>query len=87
MPFRGAVDAGGKAVPPKLPGSLDFDFWKALVFLPEDRVRGGENVNEVVKGGFRHIEFQMSYIRGQKLELFGLIRQASIRLRGGNQHR
>jgi hypothetical protein len=84
MSFRGAVDAGGKAVPPKLPESLDFDFWKALVFLPEDRFVGGDNVNEVVEGGFRHIEFQMSYIRGQKLELSSLIRQASMRLRGGN---
>jgi hypothetical protein len=73
-----------KAAPPKLPGSLDFNFWKALVFLPEGRFVGGDNVNEVGEGGFRHIEFQMSYIRGQKLELSSLIRQASMRLRGGN---
>jgi hypothetical protein len=64
MSFWDAVDAGGKAVPPKLPESLDFDFWKALVFLPEDRFGGGENGNEVVEGGFRHTKFQMSYIRG-----------------------
>ena len=77
------VEAGDKAVPPKLPESLDFDFWKALVFLPEDRFEGGENANEVAEGGFRHIEFQM-LIRSQKLELSSPIRQASMRLRRGN---
>jgi hypothetical protein len=82
MSFRDAVDAGGKAVPPKLPESLDFGFWEALIFLPEDRFGGGEDVNEVVEGGYRHFEFQMLYIRGQKLKLSSLIRQASIGLRG-----
>jgi hypothetical protein len=79
MSFRGA---GAKAVPPKLPESLDFDFWEALIFLPEDRFGAGEDVNEVVEGGCRHFEFQMLYIRGQKLELSSLIRQASMGLRG-----
>ena len=84
MSFRGTIDAGGKAVPPKLPESLDFDFWEALIFLPEGHFGGGEDVNEVVEGCCRHIEFQMLYIRGQKLELSSPIRQASMRLRGGN---
>jgi hypothetical protein len=59
MSFRGAIDVGGKAVPPKLPESLDFDFWEALIFFPEGRFGGGEGVNEVVEGGCRHFEFQM----------------------------
>jgi hypothetical protein len=83
MFFRGAIDAGGKAVPPKLPESLDFDFWEALVFLPEERFGGSEDVNEVVEGGCRHFEFQMLYIRGQKLELSSPIRRASMRLERG----
>ena len=83
MFFRGAIDAGGKAVPPKLPESLDFGFWEALVFLPEERFGGSEDVNEVVEGGCRHFEFQMLYIRGQKLELSSPIRRASMRLREG----
>ena len=29
-----------KGVPPKLPESLDFDFWEARIFLPEDRFGG-----------------------------------------------
>jgi hypothetical protein len=74
--FRGAIDAGGKAVPPKLPESLDFDFWEVLIFLPEDRFGGGEDVDEVIEGGFRHFEFQMLYTRGQKLELSSPIRQS-----------
>jgi len=69
MSFRGAINAGGKAVPPKLPESLDFDIWEACIFLPEDRLRGGSNANEVVEGGYLHFEFQMLYIRGQKLKL------------------
>jgi hypothetical protein len=75
MSFRGAIDAGGKAVPPKLPELLDFDFWEVLIFLPEDRFGGGEDVDEGVEGGFRHCEFQMLYIRGQKPELSSPIRQ------------
>jgi hypothetical protein len=82
MSFRGAVNVGGNAVPPKLPESLDFDFWEARIFLPEDRFGGGEDVNEAVEGGCRHFEFQMLYIRGQKLELSSPIRQASMGLRG-----
>jgi hypothetical protein len=82
MSFRGAVDSGGKAVPLKLPEPLDFDFWEALIFFPEDRFRGGEDVNEVVEGGCRHFEFQMLYIHGQKLELSSPICQESMGLRG-----
>jgi hypothetical protein len=59
MSFRGAIAAGSKAVPPKLPEPLDFDFWEALIFFPEGRFGGGEDVNEVVEGGCRHFEFQM----------------------------
>jgi hypothetical protein len=66
MSFRGAVDAVAKAVPSKLPESLDFDFWEVRIFVPEDRFGGGEDANEVVEGGCRHFEFQMLYIRGQK---------------------
>ena len=55
---------------------MDFDFWEALIFLPEDRFRAGEDVNEVVEGGCRHFEFQMLYIRGQKLELSSQICQS-----------
>ena len=76
MSFRGAIDAGGKAVPPKLPESLDFDFWEFRIFMPEDRFGGGEDVNEVVEGGCCHVEFQMLYIRGQKLELSSPIRSS-----------
>jgi hypothetical protein len=70
-------DARGKEVPRKLPESLDFDFWEALIFLPEDRLGGGGNVSEVVEEACRHLEFQMLYIRGQELELSSPIRQAS----------
>ena len=82
MSFRGAVNVGANAVPLKLPESLDFDVWEACIFLPEDFFRGGDDANEVVKGGCRHFEFQMLYIRGQKLELSSPIRQASMGLRG-----
>jgi hypothetical protein len=84
MSFRGAINAGGRAVPPKLPESLDFDFWEALIFLPEDGFGAGEDVIEVVEGGCRHFEFQMLYICGQKLELSSPIRQVSMGL-GGRQ--
>jgi hypothetical protein len=77
LSFRDVIDAGGKAVPPKLPEPLDFDFWEDLIFLPEDRFGGGEDVDEVVEGAFRHFEFQMLYTRGQKLELSSPICQAS----------
>jgi hypothetical protein len=77
MSFRGAIDAGGKAVPPKLPELLDFDFWEVLIFLPEERFGGGEDFDEIVEGGCRHFEFQMLYIRGQKPELSSPIRQTS----------
>jgi hypothetical protein len=82
MSFRGAVDAGGKAVPPKLPEPLDFDFWEVLIFLPEYRFGGGEDVDEVVEGGFRHFEFQMLHTRGRRLEPSSPICQASMGLRG-----
>src|SRR5437763_1874693 len=82
MSFRGAFDAGAKAVPPKLPESLDFAIWEVRIFLPEDLFGGGEDFNEVVEGSRRHFEYQMLYIRGQKLELSSPIRQASTRLRG-----
>jgi hypothetical protein len=81
--FRGTVDAGGKAVPPKLPESLDFDFWQAPIFLPEDRFGGSEDVNEVVEGSCRHIEFQILYIRGQKLELSRPICQGEYKAERG----
>jgi hypothetical protein len=54
-----AVDTGGKAVPPKLPESLDLDFGEVCVFLPKEHSGGGEDVHEVVKVGCGHIEFQM----------------------------
>ena len=82
MFFRGTVNAGAKVVPLKLPESFDFDVWEACIFLPEDRFRGGEDANEVVDGDCRHFEFQMLYIRGQKLELSSPIRQANMGLRG-----
>jgi hypothetical protein len=58
MSFRGATDAGGKVLPPKMPEFLDFDFRKALIFLPEGRFQGGVDVKELVEG-CRHFEFQM----------------------------
>ena len=86
MSFRGAFDAGAKAVPPKLPESLDFAIWEVRIFLPEDLFGGGEDFNEVVEGSRRHFEYQMLYIRGQKLELSSPIRQVSTVLSGILSH-
>ena len=78
--FRGAVEADAKGFPPKFPESLDLGFWEVRIFLEEDRFGGvedGKEVVEVVEVSIRHFEFQMLYIRGQKLELSSPIRQAS----------
>ena len=56
MSFRGAVNVGGNVVPLKLPESLDFDFWEARIFFPEDHFIGGEDVSEVIEGSCRHFE-------------------------------
>ena len=82
--FRGAVEVDAKALPPKFPESMDLDFWEVRIFLEEDRfggVKDGNEMVEVVEVSFRHFEFQMLYIRGQKLELSSPIRQVSMGLR------
>jgi hypothetical protein len=56
--FRGTIDAGGKAGPPKLPEPFGFGFRKVGIFLHEDLFGGAEDFDEVVEGGRRHIAFQ-----------------------------
>ena len=58
---RSAVDVGGEAVPPKLPESLDFNFWEVRIFLPENRFGGGENVHKGVERIFGHIKFPILF--------------------------
>ena len=77
--FRGAVEADAKGSPLKFPESLDLGFWEVRIFLEEDRFGGVEDGKEVVEVSFRHFEFQMLYIRGQKLELSSPIRQSEYR--------
>jgi hypothetical protein len=63
MFFRSAFNAGRKAVPPKLPESLDLDFVEVCVFLLKDRFGGGEDADEGIEGCCGHFDFQTLFPR------------------------